>query len=119
MESELDAIASLRTTYPYITIDTEYAGGAVHRPPAACLAPRPRERYALVKADVDDVPIVQLGITLCDEHGNIPLAATADGHGGRPSELAWEVTSTTPAARSPSRSCGYRASTSTRRARTA
>ncbi|XP_066342205.1 probable CCR4-associated factor 1 homolog 9 [Miscanthus floridulus] len=51
MESEMDAIDSLQTTYPIITIDTEYAG-AVHRPSAASLAPR--ERYALVKSNVDE-----------------------------------------------------------------
>jgi len=32
---------------------------------------------------------VQLGLTLCDEYGNIPVAL--DG-GGRPLEVAWEVT---------------------------
>ncbi|XP_066334500.1 probable CCR4-associated factor 1 homolog 9 [Miscanthus floridulus] len=88
MESGMDAIASLLTTYPIITIDAEYAVAVHHRPSAASLAPR--ERYALVKSNVDEVPIVQLGITLCDEHGNLPVLF--HGHGRRPFELAWEVT---------------------------
>jgi CCR4-NOT transcription complex subunit 7/8 len=90
LKLEMDAIASLLTTFPFITIDTEYAG-AVHRPSAtASLAPR--ERYVLVESNVDEVPIVQLGITLtlCDEHGNLPVLF--DGHGRRPFELAWEMT---------------------------
>jgi len=89
-EAELDAIGSLLASYPFVAIDTEYPG-TVHRPPpgrsAAQLAPP--EQYALVKANVDELTVVQLGLTLCDEYGNIPVAL--DG-GGRPLEVAWEVT---------------------------
>jgi len=89
-EAELDAIGSLLASYPFVAIDTEYPG-TVHRPPpgrsAAQLAPP--EKYALVKANVDELTVVQLGLTLCDEYGNIPVAL--DG-GGRPLEVAWEVT---------------------------
>jgi CCR4-NOT transcription complex subunit 7/8 len=49
----------------------------------------PPERYALVKANVDEIPVVQLGITLCDWFGNVPTFADGDG---RQHEVAWEVT---------------------------
>jgi CCR4-NOT transcription complex subunit 7/8 len=39
----------------------------------------PPERYALVKANVDEIPVVQLGITLCDWFGNVPTFADGDG----------------------------------------
>jgi len=89
-EAELDAIGSLLARYPFVAIDTEYPG-TVHRPPPGRSAGQlaPPERYALVKANVDELPIVQLGLTLCDEFGNIPVAL--DGS-GRPLEVAWEVT---------------------------
>ncbi|KAG2627719.1 hypothetical protein PVAP13_3KG262075 [Panicum virgatum] len=77
-EAELDAIGSLLASYPFVAIDTEYPGTLA-----------PPEQYALVKANVDELTVVQLGLTLCDEYGNIPIAL--DG-GGRPLEVAWEVT---------------------------
>ncbi|KAF8722611.1 hypothetical protein HU200_022446 [Digitaria exilis] len=90
-EAELDAIGSLLTRYPFVTIDTEYPG-TVHRPPSYHKL-TPPERYKLVKANVDELPIVQLGITLCDEYGNLPTVVVTDDD-GRPLllELAWEVT---------------------------
>ncbi|KAF8666005.1 hypothetical protein HU200_054094 [Digitaria exilis] len=90
LETELRVIAILLRRYPIIVIDTEYPG-TVHRPP-----PRRREsdlshgeRYALVKANVDELPIVQLGITLCDAEGKLPLAMDAYG---RTVEPIWEFT---------------------------
>jgi CCR4-NOT transcription complex subunit 7/8 len=80
----------LLSRYPFVAIDTEYPG-TVHLPPPGRSERQlaPYERYALVKAYVDELPIVQLGITLCDEYGNLPLVTGSDG---RPLELAWEVT---------------------------
>ncbi|CAO2149928.1 unnamed protein product [Urochloa humidicola] len=98
-ESELEQIGSLLPQFPVIVFDTEYPG-IVHRPPPGrresdLTSP---ERYALIKANVDEVPILQLGITLCDADGNVPIfpgaAGTADGHGGGAAyyECAWVFT---------------------------
>ncbi|XP_062182171.1 probable CCR4-associated factor 1 homolog 11 [Phragmites australis] len=89
-EAEVELIGSLLPRFPFVVVDTEYPGN-VHRPPAGRrdgdLAPD--ERYALVKANVDELPIVQLGVTLCDEQGNLPVLLDSNG---RPVfELAWEV----------------------------
>ncbi|KAG2558959.1 hypothetical protein PVAP13_8NG320000 [Panicum virgatum] len=88
-EAELYTIAALLPKFPVVAIDTEYPG-TVHRPPAGRrerdLAPA--DRYALVKANVDELPIVRLGITLCDADGNVPLVAGAGA--ARPRERAWE-----------------------------
>jgi CCR4-NOT transcription complex subunit 7/8 len=91
-ETELDCIGFLLARYPYVAIDTEYPG-TVHRPRPPWMAAErdlsPPERYALVKANVDEIPVVQLGITLCDWFGNVPTFADGDG---RQHEVAWEVT---------------------------
>ncbi|CAO2045551.1 unnamed protein product [Urochloa humidicola] len=86
---ELDLIASLLPRYPYVVVDTEYPG-TVHRPPVgkrdADLTAD--ERYALLRANADELPIVQLGVTLCDDHGNLPVILDyATGHA---TERAWE-----------------------------
>ncbi|TVT99975.1 hypothetical protein EJB05_54626, partial [Eragrostis curvula] len=87
--SELDLIGSLLPAFPIIVVDTEYPG-AVHRPAAGKRESQltADERYALVKANVDELPIVQLGVTICDAQGNLPRGVDL---AGRPVELAWEV----------------------------
>lgn len=89
-EPELDLIGSLLPMFPIVVVDTEYPG-AVHRPAAGQRETQltADERYALVKANVDELPVVQLGLTLCDERGNLPRAAGLDA-AGRPVELSWE-----------------------------
>ena len=88
-EAELDTVAALLPRHPYVVVDTEYPG-TVHRPPAGTRDAdlSPDERYALVRANVDELPIVQLGLTLCDAHGNLPVVV--DYETGHHVERAWE-----------------------------
>jgi len=88
-EAELDTVAALLPRHPYVVVDTEYPG-TVHRPPAGARDADlgPDERYALVRANVDELPIVQLGLTLCDAHGNLPVVV--DYETGHHVERAWE-----------------------------
>lgn len=87
--AELDLIGSLLQNYPYIVVDTEYPG-TVHRPPAGRRDDdlSPDEWYAMLKANVDELPPVQLGITLCDSHGNLPVVLD---YGYGYTEGCWEV----------------------------
>ncbi|CAN6381908.1 unnamed protein product [Urochloa humidicola] len=89
-EAELDHIASLIHQFPVIVFDSEYPG-TVHRPPPGRREPdlTPPERYALVKANVDEVPLLQLGLTLSDAAGNVPVFP---GSGGGCYERAWVFT---------------------------
>lgn len=91
--AELDMIGSLLPSYPYIVVDTEYPG-TVHRPPAGQRDGdlTSDQRYALVKANVDELPMVQLGLTLCDAQGNLPVVLV-DCNSGYPvpMERAWEI----------------------------
>ncbi|OEL26788.1 putative CCR4-associated factor 1-like protein 11 [Dichanthelium oligosanthes] len=88
-EAEMDLIAALLPQYPYVVVDTEYPG-TVHCPPDGTRDAdlTPDERYALVKANVDELPIVQLGLTLCDAHGSLPVVV--DYTTGYYTERAWE-----------------------------
>jgi CCR4-NOT transcription complex subunit 7/8 len=90
-EAELDDMAALLQMYPTVVIDTEYPG-TVHRPSAGRRERdvTPGECYALVKANVDELPLVQLGITLCDANGNVPIAVVAAD--GSACQRAWEFT---------------------------
>uniref|UniRef100_A0A0D9XHG0 poly(A)-specific ribonuclease n=1 Tax=Leersia perrieri TaxID=77586 RepID=A0A0D9XHG0_9ORYZ len=89
INAEMQMIGGLMLQFPYISIDVEYAG-VVHHPAVAARNLTADERYALVKANVDEVPIVQLGITLSDSNGNLPLGF----HHAGPRhlrQLVWEV----------------------------
>ncbi|CAL4969826.1 unnamed protein product [Urochloa decumbens] len=88
-DAELNLIASLLPHYTYVTVDTEYPG-TVHRPAAGKRDSdlTADERYALLRANADELPIVQLGVTLCDEHGNLPVVL--DYATGLHAERAWE-----------------------------
>ncbi|CAL4979146.1 unnamed protein product [Urochloa decumbens] len=93
-EAELDAIGSLLPQFPVIVFDTEYPG-TVHRPPPGRRESdlTPPERYALIKANVDEVPILQLGITLCDADGNLPVfSSSSGGAAGAYYERSWVFT---------------------------
>ncbi|CAO2146443.1 unnamed protein product [Urochloa humidicola] len=92
-EAELDHISSLLPQFPVIVFDTEYPG-TVHRPPPGrCESDlTPPERYALIKANVDEVPILQLGITLCDADGNVPIFPSGTAGVGGCYERAWVFT---------------------------
>ncbi|KAF8643523.1 hypothetical protein HU200_013343 [Digitaria exilis] len=88
LDAELDQIAAFLPLFPYVVVDTEYPG-TVHLPSPGKLEPdlTPDERYALVRANVDELPIVQLGLTLCDGNGNLPVVFD---HFIGQTERAWE-----------------------------
>lgn len=89
LDAQADLIHSLLPRFPFVAVDTEYPG-TVHRPAAGRRDGQVTadERYALVKANVDELPIVQLGMTLCDDQGRLPVVLDEQGC---PVELAWEV----------------------------
>jgi CCR4-NOT transcription complex subunit 7/8 len=64
---EIRKISQLIDKYPYISTDTEFPG-IIHS-----LNLKVKESaYKLIKQNVDDLKLIQFGITLSDEHGNPP-----------------------------------------------
>ncbi|KAF8662129.1 hypothetical protein HU200_056322 [Digitaria exilis] len=64
LEEELTNIAAMLPYYPCVCVDTEFPG-AVHDDPGTPRYLRgPRESYALVKRNVDDLKLLQVGVAL-------------------------------------------------------
>ncbi|KAK9138027.1 hypothetical protein Sjap_008621 [Stephania japonica] len=61
----------------WITIDTEFPG-VIYRPSAEAIRSEDavEERYKVLKKNVDELKLIQLGFTLSDSHGNLPDFAT-------------------------------------------
>ncbi|KAF8664802.1 hypothetical protein HU200_054527 [Digitaria exilis] len=95
--SELTTIRALLPRYPYITVHAEHGcavededdGRVAAMPPGVRLDDLPAAaRYALAKIDVDAFPVLQLGLTICDAHGRLPVLRAP---GGAAAASVWQV----------------------------
>ena len=64
---EISNIGGLLKDYPVVSFDTEFPGFLATRKNSPHL-----DAYSLIKANVDSLHLIQLGITLSDEEGNLP-----------------------------------------------
>lgn len=70
-EEEIQVISGLLERYPYVAMDTEFPG-IIHN-----ISSKIKEStYKNIKANVDDLKLIQFGITLSDEKGNTPDPCT-------------------------------------------
>jgi len=73
LEEELANIAALLPYYPCVCVDTEFPG-AVHDSGTPRYLRGPRESYALVKRNVNDLKLLQVGFALSGAAGRCPVA---------------------------------------------
>lgn len=74
---EFNIIRSLISRYPYVSMDTEFPGVIHHPDPSGPIPPHcrsPAEQYHFIKKNVDDLELIQLGLTLMDRDGNLPAS---------------------------------------------
>uniref|UniRef100_A0A0D9XHI8 poly(A)-specific ribonuclease n=1 Tax=Leersia perrieri TaxID=77586 RepID=A0A0D9XHI8_9ORYZ len=88
LHQELAVIASLLPRFPFVAVDTEFPGEVHHHQQRGLFGLTPDEQYTVVKANTDELHLLQLGITICDASGHLPVALDFDGSAV---ELTWEV----------------------------
>lgn len=71
LQYEVELIESLLPRFRYAALDTEFPG-TLYRPSVPAYALTAEKKYALLKANVDELHLIQLGLTLFDSDGRLP-----------------------------------------------
>ncbi|KAG5459715.1 MAG: ribonuclease H-like domain-containing protein, partial [Olpidium bornovanus] len=70
LDGEMAVLRDLVDTYPYLAMDTEFPGVVAR--PIGNFRTSADYHYQTLRCNVDLLKIIQLGITLADERGNLP-----------------------------------------------
>uniref|UniRef100_A0A1D1YQB9 poly(A)-specific ribonuclease n=1 Tax=Anthurium amnicola TaxID=1678845 RepID=A0A1D1YQB9_9ARAE len=70
LESEFLLIREIVDDYPFIAMDTEFPGIVLR--PVGSFKNNSDYNYQTLKANVDLLKLIQMGLTFSDEHGNLP-----------------------------------------------
>lgn len=74
LEDEFALLRNIVDDYPYIAMDTEFPGIVLR--PVGNFKSNFDYNYMNLKANVDLLKLIQLGLTLSDENGNLPTCGT-------------------------------------------
>lgn len=79
VDIEFSILRNILKQYHYVSVDTEYPG-VIYHPIVTnnfhATRISPYQSYSLIKANVDALKIIQLGLTLSDVNGNLPNLGT-------------------------------------------
>ncbi|XP_022631909.1 probable CCR4-associated factor 1 homolog 11 [Vigna radiata var. radiata] len=75
LETEFELMRSVITSYPLISMDTEFPGVIFH---SNSDVRQPEHNYAVMKSNVECLHLIQVGLTLSDCHGNLPSFQSSD-----------------------------------------
>ncbi|KAK7368634.1 hypothetical protein VNO80_10662 [Phaseolus coccineus] len=75
LKSEFELIRFVTALYPFISMDTEFPSVVFQSHPAFR---QPQNNYAVMKANVDNMHLIQVGLTLSDSHDNLPTFGTSN-----------------------------------------
>eukprot|EP00897_Mesotaenium_endlicherianum_P005176 jgi/Mesen1/4687/ME000241S03725 len=76
LEEEFEMIREIVDDYPYLAMDTEFPGVVVR--PVGTFKSSAEYHYQTLRANVDMLKLIQLGLTFSDEDGNLPTCGTGD-----------------------------------------
>ncbi|KAJ5908362.1 hypothetical protein N7495_001044 [Penicillium taxi] len=79
LNQEMATLRSLVDKYPYISMDTEFPGIVAR--PIGSFANKADYHYQTLRCNVDLLKMIQLGITLFNEDGEVPPAISTDANG--------------------------------------
>ncbi|XP_066336038.1 probable CCR4-associated factor 1 homolog 7 [Miscanthus floridulus] len=89
LEDEFAKIRDIIEHYPYVAVDVQHPG-VVHRPlrPELLSKSLAEYNYATMKANVDVLTVIQIGLTFSDEHGTQPMLDESESDRRHP--CAWQ-----------------------------
>jgi CCR4-NOT transcription complex subunit 7/8 len=76
LEDEFELIRDIVDEYPYVAMDTEFPGVVVR--PVGTFKNNAEYQYQMLRANVDMLKLIQLGLTFSDENGVLPRCGSRD-----------------------------------------
>ncbi|XVF45276.1 hypothetical protein PTKIN_Ptkin02bG0192600 [Pterospermum kingtungense] len=76
LRQEFEIIRHVVTQFPFVSMDTEFPGTVFKQDKQMVKKANPGVNYQFMKSNVDELKIIQLGLTFSDSEGNLPDLGT-------------------------------------------